>query len=67
MCINTSTNIENVLDVFYEKLESVFRDTFYKYIVNTCQIKSSFTSFICKKRGKILHEDLKYLLWHVKK
>ena len=66
MRINTNTNIENVLDVFYKKLESVFRDIFYKYIVIVCQIKSSFHAFIGKKRGKILHENLKCLLRQVK-
>lgn len=55
---------ENLLDRFYEALELFIKRKFdtYGYIVKIPQVKGSFYGLIRRPRGKILHENLKYMI-----
>ena len=58
--------MDDILDRFFEKLESSLRIEFYRYIVKISQVKGSFYVLIRKPIGKILGDDLNILFKMVK-
>lgn len=58
--------MEDLLDRFYEKLESTLERKYYRYIVKVSQVKGFFYVLIRKPRGKILSDDLNNLFRDVK-
>ena len=61
--INT---IDKLLHAFYEEMDSIVKNKFYKYIVKISQVNSSFYVLIRKRRGKILGGDLQSMMKQVK-
>ena len=57
----SNKKMDDLLDRFFEKLESSFKKEFYQYTVKISQIKGSFYMLIRKPRGKILGDDLNIL------
>ena len=53
--------MDDLLDRFFEKLESSLKREFYQYIVKILQINGSFYVLIRKPRGNILRNDLNIL------
>ena len=58
--------MENLLDNFFENLEFCLQRKFPHYIVKDSQVKGSFYVLVREPREKILNNDLKILLKHVK-
>ena len=61
--INT---IDKLLHAFYEEMDSIVKNKFYKYIVKISQVNSSFYVLIRKRRGKILGDDLCRMMKQIK-
>ena len=53
--------MDDLLDRFFEQLESSLTSKFPCYIVKISQNKGSLFNLIRKPRGKISNDDLKYL------
>ena len=53
--------MDDLLDRFFEQLESSLTSKFPRYIVKISQNKGSLFNLIRKPRGKISNDDLKYL------
>ena len=58
--------MEDLLDRFYETMEFSMKQKFNRYIVKLSQVKGSFYVLIRKPRGKILGDDLRFMIENVK-
>ena len=58
--------MEDLLDRFYEKLESSLKRKYNRYVVKISQVKGSFYVLVRKLRGKILNGKLDILFKDVK-
>ena len=58
--------MEELLDKFFENLEFCLQSKFPHYIVKDSQVKGSIYFLVRKSREKILNNDLKILLKHLK-
>ena len=56
----------DLLDRFHESIEKSLKQKFWMYTVKVSQVKGSFYALTRKPRGKILNEDLKNMINHVK-
>ena len=58
--------MDDLLDKFYEKLESSLKRKYNRYVVKVYQVKGSFYILVRKLRGKILNGELDILFKNVK-
>ena len=62
----TTKKMEDLLDRFYDKLESSLKRKYNRYVVKVSQAKGWFYVLVRKPRGKILNEELDILYKDVK-
>ena len=58
--------MENLLDMFFETMEFSMKRKFNMYIVKVSQVKEAFYVLIKKPRGKILGDDLMFMVENLK-
>lgn len=58
--------MEDLLDRFYETLKFSLKRKFNRYIVKVSQVKGSFYVLVRKPRGKILNDELPFMINNVK-
>ena len=58
--------MEDLLHRFYEAMEFSMKQKFNRYIVKVSQVKESFYVLMRKSRGKILGDDLRFMIENVK-
>ena len=58
--------MEHLLDRFYETMELSVKQKFNGYVVKVSRVNGSFYVLIRNSRGKILSDDLRFMIENVK-